>query len=762
MQKKISLCPPTLPRRGTAPLTGIGEREGNPYGKGRKPIQFKNKKCRYLVFQKEQIKLALLIRPVFLSYIPNSFFSKLSIMKIHQNFFNIYNTKEARNDYHSNLLNKQFLTIDFLSYSSFDFQISKISPVFQKKPSWFFDSVQKHTKISKKNSFKSFFMKFLLKDGLKSKGNYFLSNKQVYYTYKPFFYYTFQLKNSLHFASKIGSVNNRTHKNFYFHFSTSKIQTKIHIYNKNILSNSNKFKKHFFHLCSIPYFQWFLMKETNEKIFNQNKNFHSKNSFLFYKFRIVIKNNIFATTDIFSQINGELLEQVENSWWKTRNDFFFMTKKLYNTEIFLTKRDMFSIFLPKLDYCLGKNHSILPCFYPPLRGPLPVVPLPPVGVWRRGGDETQLYSSKKWQFYSKKKILEFSQTDQLFCKIIDPVLNIESPSQKQKSFQLKKLFLFYTIFYSAKYSGQNPEDDFRTRLLPPGSSRGIQNFSTKYQNRFYKLKGLVIGKLSNIVQLRLGKFLFKENFLNPITSFQKTGQIIHFNFKKITFRHAQSFLVSPKGILHVNQGDPIFKNAPILTLPFDTFTTGDIVQGIPKVEQYLEARTTLSNRPFLYSLPILLQGIFQRYCTKFPLEQAVPQSFLKIQLIIVDGVQRVYRSQGVSIADKHLEVIVKQMTSKVQIIHGGQTGFFPGELVDLEIIQNIHSFLMIKIRYEPVILGITRASLEAESFLSAASFQQTTKILAKASLYKKKDFLKGLKENIFIGNLIPAGTGYIQ
>jgi DNA-directed RNA polymerase subunit beta' len=70
-------------------------------------------------------------------------------------------------------------------------------------------------------------------------------------------------------------------------------------------------------------------------------------------------------------------------------------------------------------------------------------------------------------------------------------------------------------------------------------------------------------------------------------------------------------------------------------------------------------------------------------------------------------------------------------------------------------------FNFIKIQYEPVLLGITRASLEVESFLSAASFQQTTRILSKASLYSKKDFLKGLKENLMVGNLIPAGTGYL-
>jgi len=140
----------------------------------------------------------------------------------------------------------------------------------------------------------------------------------------------------------------------------------------------------------------------------------------------------------------------------------------------------------------------------------------------------------------------------------------------------------------------------------------IQKFFTKYQKGLYKLKGLTIGKPNRFVKLCLGKFLFKGDLFNPLTSFHKTGQVIHVNFRKITFRHAQSFLVSAKGILHVHQGDSIMKNDPLLTLPFDTFTTGDIVQGIPKVEQYLEARTTRNNRPNINSLPMLLQGIFQR------------------------------------------------------------------------------------------------------------------------------------------------------
>ena len=199
----------------------------------------------------------------------------------------------------------------------------------------------------------------------------------------------------------------------------------------------------------------------------------------------------------------------------------------------------------------------------------------------------------------------------------------------------------------------------------------------------------------------------------------------------------------------------------VITLAYSQLKTGDIIQGIPKVEQFFEARTTKRGRLFRDSLPNLLKGLFKRYIAKLPLDKAVRQSFYKIQQIIVDGVQRVYRAQGASIADKHLEVIVKQMTSKVRISQGAQTGFFAGEIVDLDFVEQVNTLLMKKIQYEPLVLGITKASLEVDSFLSAASFQQTTRVLSKAAMGRKKDFLKGLKENVILGNLIPAGTGYL-
>lgn len=286
--------------------------------------------------------------------------------------------------------------------------------------------------------------------------------------------------------------------------------------------------------------------------------------------------------------------------------------------------------------------------------------------------------------------------------------------------------------------------------------------SANNDNEFiYKINKLPAGMSQQISKLLIGDFLVFGDQISPNVAISKTGQIIHINTKKITLRLGQPIFVSPKAILHKYDGDFIDENSSVITLSYQQLKTGDIIQGIPKVEQFFEARTTKRGRLFRDSLSNLLKGLFKRYRSKLPLDQAVRQSFYKIQQIIVDGVQRVYRSQGVTIADKHLEVIVKQMTSKVRIIEGGQTGFFPGEIVDLDFVEQVNNLLMKKIIYEPLVLGITKASLEVDSFLSAASFQQTTRVLSKAAISRKKDFLKGLKENVILGNLIPAGTGYL-
>ena len=131
---------------------------------------------------------------------------------------------------------------------------------------------------------------------------------------------------------------------------------------------------------------------------------------------------------------------------------------------------------------------------------------------------------------------------------------------------------------------------------------------------------------------------------------------------------------------------------------------------------------------------------------------------------IVNEVQEVYRLQGVSINEKHIEVIVRQMLRKVEIKHPGDTGFLKGEQIEREhFVEENEKVLTeggIEAIGEQMLLGITKASLATESFISAASFQETTRVLTEASVTGKKDELRGLKENVIVGRLIPAGTGY--
>jgi DNA-directed RNA polymerase subunit beta' len=130
---------------------------------------------------------------------------------------------------------------------------------------------------------------------------------------------------------------------------------------------------------------------------------------------------------------------------------------------------------------------------------------------------------------------------------------------------------------------------------------------------------------------------------------------------------------------------------------------------------------------------------------------------------IVDEVQDVYRLQGVKINDKHIEVIVRQMLRRVVVENAGGSTYIAGEQVERSEILNVNDALMaegkLPATYTNVLLGITKASLSTDSFISAASFQETTRVLTEAAIMGKRDELRGLKENVIVGRLIPAGTG---
>ena len=281
-----------------------------------------------------------------------------------------------------------------------------------------------------------------------------------------------------------------------------------------------------------------------------------------------------------------------------------------------------------------------------------------------------------------------------------------------------------------------------------------------------------------------------------------SGQIVSINKNEVKIRNGRPYLISPGTMLQVESGALVLRGDIIATLVFERQKTGDIVQGLPRVEELLEGRKpkdcailaevdgvaeieTDDDLPRLYLVNengrteikyaidanIIVQDK-QKITKGQPLTSGPlnPHDVIRLcgpeaaQQYLVDEVQRVYRSQGVEIADKHVEIIVRQMTKKVKVVDAGDTTLLPGELVEIQHFENANKQVEAEGKTpatcEFLLLGITKASLNTESFISAASFQETTRILTEAAVDGKKDLLRGLKENVIIGRLIPAGTGF--
>ncbi|HJN36754.1 MAG: DNA-directed RNA polymerase subunit beta' [Prochlorococcus sp.] len=299
------------------------------------------------------------------------------------------------------------------------------------------------------------------------------------------------------------------------------------------------------------------------------------------------------------------------------------------------------------------------------------------------------------------------------------------------------------------------------------------------------------------------------------------GEVETVNGKSITLRLGRPYMVSPDSVLHVRDGDLVQRGDALALLVFERQKTGDIVQGLPRIEELLEARrpresavlckkpgtvdikqgdddesTTVtvieaddvvSEYPILLGRNVmvrnsqqvtagelltdgpinpheLLDCFFEDLRSRKPLMEAAQEAIRLLQHRLVTEVQNVYKSQGVSIDDKHIEVIVRQMTSKVRIEDAGDSTLLPGELIELRQVEDTNQAMSITggapAEFTPVLLGITKASLNTDSFISAASFQETTRVLTEAAIEGKSDWLRGLKENVIIGRLIPAGTGF--
>ncbi|VFM97414.1 MAG: DNA-directed RNA polymerase subunit beta' [Candidatus Kentron sp. G] len=264
------------------------------------------------------------------------------------------------------------------------------------------------------------------------------------------------------------------------------------------------------------------------------------------------------------------------------------------------------------------------------------------------------------------------------------------------------------------------------------------------------------------------------------------------------------YILSPDAIITVKDGDPVGVGDAIARLPQDSTKTRDITGGLPRVADLFEAR-----KPKDHEILAEITGTISfgkdtkgkqrliitgedgekhevlvpkwRQILVFEGEhvergEAIvdgppsPHDILRLlgvealMTYIVNEVQEVYRLQGVKINDKHIEVIVRQMLRKSEITAPGDTRFLQGEQVERgrvleenELMENEDKLPAI---WRPMLLGITKASLATDSFISAASFQETTRVLTEASVTGKVDELRGLKENVIVGRLVPAGTGY--
>ncbi|AKG22351.1 DNA-directed RNA polymerase subunit beta'' [Calothrix sp. 336/3] len=379
----------------------------------------------------------------------------------------------------------------------------------------------------------------------------------------------------------------------------------------------------------------------------------------------------------------------------------------------------------------------------------------------------------------------------------------------------------------------------RTQILckEGGIVRGVQKGSENVRRCLVLRQQDLVRKQANAQpRVKVGELIVAGTEILPGVFAEESGQVVEVKSPgtastteegalatqnySVTVRLGRPYRVSPGAVLQVEDGDLVQRGDNLVLLVFERAKTGDIIQGLPRIEELLEARKpkeacllakrsgelkvvygdgdeaiaakiiesngvvtdytlgpgqnlifpdgahidagdTLTDGP---SNPHEILETFFNLGSEDGIYACASHALQKVQTFLVNEVQSVYQSQGIDIADKHIEVIVRQMTNKVRVDDGGDTTMLPGELVELRQIEQVNEAMAItggaRAQYTPVLLGITKASLNTDSFISAASFQETTRVLTEAAIEGKSDWLRGLKENVIIGRLIPAGTGY--
>jgi DNA-directed RNA polymerase subunit beta' len=262
--------------------------------------------------------------------------------------------------------------------------------------------------------------------------------------------------------------------------------------------------------------------------------------------------------------------------------------------------------------------------------------------------------------------------------------------------------------------------------------------------------------------ISLGQFFCENVCIAKKEPHLKSGQVLIVQRDSAVIRSAKPYLATPGAKVHGHYSEILYEGDTLVTFIYEKSRSGDITQGLPKVEQVLEVRS-------IDSISLNLEKRIKGWNKCITRILGIPWGFLigaeltivQSRISLVNKIQKVYRSQGVQIHNRHIEIIVRQITSKVLVSEEGMSNvFLPGELIGLLRAERTGRALEEAICYRAVLLGITRASLNTQSFISEASFQETARVLAKAALRGRIDWLKGLKENVVLGGVIPAGTGF--
>ena len=318
----------------------------------------------------------------------------------------------------------------------------------------------------------------------------------------------------------------------------------------------------------------------------------------------------------------------------------------------------------------------------------------------------------------------------------------------------------------------------------------VENVS--FQEEIDSVTGIISRKIINWKQNT------KKTLSPSIRLVDESGNIVSLGGKKIA-----EYLLPTYATLSVSNGDKVAAGDVLARIPVQTKKTGDITGGLPRVEELLEVRRpanpallaetdgtieledskskiiiriepTDGSKPVEYAVPkgtnlLVRSGDTVRKADKLVDGDPVPQDVLRIlgqkalAQFMVEQVQQVYRLQGVSINDKHFEILIREMTRRVEVSNPGDTAFLSGQVVDRVDFEEENARVAKDggrvAEASQILVGLTRASLTSRSFISNASFQQTTKVLVDAAISGATDKLAGVNENLVVGRLIPIGTG---